>query len=122
MEAVQRDLDDPRLQGTLASVNRVKVSEDLGYADVYMVLMGTPGKQSAGLAAMKQAAGLLRGRVGRALATRTVPVLRFHLDEAYRREVEILGLIDKAANEYREGDEGENADADRGGDEGDRAS
>ena len=99
MEAVQRDLDDPRLQGTLASVNRVKVSEDLGYADVYMVLMGSPGKQSAGLAAMQKAAGMLRGRVGKALATRTVPVLRFHLDEQYRREVEILGLIDKATSE-----------------------
>ncbi len=99
MEAVQRDLNDPRLVGTLPSVNRVKVAEDMATADVYLVLMGTPGKQSAALQAFKSAAGMLRGRLGKAMATRTVPLLRFHIDEQYRREVAVLELIQKASDE-----------------------
>lgn len=108
MEVIQRDLSDPRLDGTLPSVHRVKVSEDLSTADVYMVLMGTPGKQSAGLAALQSSAGFMRTKLGKSLHLRTVPHLRIQLDEAYRREVEVLELINKASSEYREdSDDGE---------------
>jgi ribosome-binding factor A len=100
MEVIQRELHDPRLDGLLPSVNRVKVAEDLSTADVYMVMMGTPGKQTAGLAALRHAAGMIRGRLGKALSTRTVPYLRFHQDEAYRKEIEVLELIRKAEDEF----------------------
>ena len=96
---ILRELNDPRLDGALPSVTRVKVAEDLSMADIYVVLMGTPGKQTAGLAALRHAAGLMRTRVGKALSTRTVPYLRFHLDEAYRKEMEVLDLIRKAEQE-----------------------
>ena len=102
MEVVQRELNDPRLDGTLPSVTRVKVAEDLGTADVYLVFMGPPGKQSAALAAMKHAGGMLRTRVGKALATRVIPQLRFHMDEAYRKEMEVLDLINKAERERKD--------------------
>jgi ribosome-binding factor A len=110
MEVIQRELDDPRLAGTLPSVNRVKVSEDLSTADVYMVLMGTPGKQSAALAALRHSAGLIRTRLGKALATRTLPYLRFEIDEAYRKEMEVLELIRKAESERRDSGSSEDAD------------
>ncbi len=100
MSVVQRDLTDPRLEGTLPSVTRVNVSEDLATADVYFVLMGTQGKQKAGLAALQSAAGLMRTKVGKGLHTRSVPQLRLHLDEQYRKEVEVLELIDKASSEF----------------------
>ncbi len=110
MHVIQRDLTDPRLAGTLPSVNRVKVSDDLAYADVYMVLMGTPGKQSAAMAALESATGLMRSKLGKALHVRTVPLLRIHLDEAYRREVEVLNLIAKANSEYADGEAPSDAD------------
>ena len=111
-EGIRRDLDDPRLEGTLPSVTRVKVAEDLATADVYMVLMGTPGKQTAGLAALQHAAGLMRGRLGKAMSTRTVPLLRFHLDEAYRKEMEVLNLIRQAEREREEKEAASAADDD----------
>ncbi len=104
MEVIQRELNDPRLEGTLPSVSRIKVSEDLSTADVYMVLMGTPGKQSAALNALRHAAGLMRTRVGKALSTRTIPYLRFEIDEAYRKEMEVLNLIRKAELEFSPAD------------------
>ena len=96
---IVRELSDPRLDGTLPSVNRVKVADDLSVADIYMVFMGTPGKQTAALAALQHAAGMMRSRVGKALATRTVPYLRFHIDESYQKEMAVLDLIRKAAQE-----------------------
>ena len=96
---IMRELDDPRLEGVLPSVSRVKVSDDFSVADVYVVLMGTDGKQAAALAALRHAAGMMRSRLGKALATRTVPLLRFELDEAYRKEMQVLELIRKAEAE-----------------------
>ena len=37
---IMRDLDDPRIAG-LPSITRVKVSDDLSVADVYVSIMGT---------------------------------------------------------------------------------
>ena len=41
--AILRELDDPRLEGLLPSVTRVKLAEDLSTADVFVTMMGTPG-------------------------------------------------------------------------------
>lgn len=99
-QIIMRELNDPRLDGVLPSISRVKVSEDFSVADVYLVLMGTPGKQTAALAALKSAAGMMRSRLGKALTMRTVPVVRFEIDEAYQKEMEVLELIRKAQQEH----------------------
>lgn len=98
-QIIMRELNDPRLDGVLPSISRVKVSEDFSVADVYLVLMGTPGKQSAALAALRSAAGMMRTRLSKALTMRTVPVIRFEVDEAYLKEMEVLELIRKAEQE-----------------------
>ena len=60
----------------------------------------------------------MRGQVGRALATRNTPLLRFHLDEQYRKEMEVLDLIRKAEAERESNEAGEAEEADaRGGGE-----
>ena len=113
-QVIMRELNDPRLDGTLPSVTRVKVADDLSVADVYVVVMGTPGKQSAAMMALQSAAGLMRSRVGKALATRTVPLLRIQVDEAYRKEMEVLDLIRKAELELAQNapaEPGEEAEA-----------
>ena len=56
---IQRDLNDPRLL-PMTSVTRVKVSEDLSIAEVYVTVMGTPGQQTAALNALKHSAGMMR--------------------------------------------------------------
>ncbi len=98
-QVIMRHLNDPRLDGTLPSVTRVKVADDLSVADIYVVFMGSEGKQAAALAALRHAAGLMRTHVAKALTTRTVPFLRFDIDEAYRKEMQVLDLIRKAEME-----------------------
>jgi ribosome-binding factor A len=98
---IQRDLHDPRITG-LPSITRVKVSEDFSVADVYLTIMGTPGQQSAALNAIRHSAGLMRTKLTKVLAMRSVPYLKFHIDENLRKEIEVLNLIEKARGELEE--------------------
>jgi ribosome-binding factor A len=100
-EMIQRDLDDPRLP-TIVSVTRVKVTEDLEFADVFVSVMGTPGQQSAALNALKHAAGGMRGKLTRSLSLRQAPYLRFQIDEQLKKEMAVLDLLEKVREENEE--------------------
>src|SRR3954451_9271144 len=100
-EFVQREMQDPR-KPRIVGITRVKVSNDLEYADVYVTIMGTPGQQTAALNALKHAAGLMRTRLTKALSIRAAPFLRFQYDEQLKKELEVLDLIDKARREDEE--------------------
>lgn len=100
---IQREVKDPRLDAMI-TVSGVKVSKDLGYADVYVTVLGKedrPELIQENLAILKQAAGFLRGRIGQSIKLRVVPQLRFHYDESVQRGQELSSLIEKAVAEDR---------------------
>ncbi len=96
-----RDLSDPRLTG-MPSITHVKVSPDLSIADVYVTIMGTPGHQEAALNALKHSSGMMRTKLTKVLSLRQAPFLKFHIDEALRKELDLLAAIRKANDEDRE--------------------
>src|SRR5258708_28674512 len=98
---ILRELSDPRLTG-MPTVTRVKVAEDLSMADVYVTSMGTPGQQSAVLNALKHSAGVMRTKLTKVLSIRQVPFIRFHSDEQLKKEMQLLSLIDRVAQENAE--------------------
>ena len=98
---IQRDLNDPRLL-PMTSVTRVKVSEDLSIAEVYVTVMGTPGQQTAALNALKHSAGMMRTRLTKDLSLRQAPFLKFHLDEDLKKELAVMELLDQVARENAE--------------------
>ena len=100
-EMILRDLNDPRLMG-LPSITRVKVSEDLSIADVYMTIMGTPGQQTAAMNALKHSAGLMRTKLTKSLSMRVTPYLKFHIDEGLKKEIAVLDLLRKVREEDAE--------------------
>ncbi|MFC0269171.1 30S ribosome-binding factor RbfA [Kushneria aurantia] len=105
---IQREIKDPRLG--MVTVNSARVSRDLGYADVYITLMGENDEQRIGenLAVLKRARGFLRSRVARTMQLRHVPELRFHYDESVTRGHQMAELIDRAVESDRErGDDDE---------------
>ena len=113
MQLIMRDLHDPRLGG-LPSITRVEVSTDLSTADVFVTIMGTEGKQQLALNALKHSAGLMRQKLQKTLPMRTVPFLKFHIDENLKKELAVLELIEKARIEedQRKAErEGQNAPA-----------
>lgn len=98
---IQHELTDPRIMG-FPSVTRVKVSEDLSVADVYLTIMGTSGQQTAALNAIRHSAGMMRSRLTKELSLRQVPFLKFHIDEQLRKELEVMALLQKVKSEEAE--------------------
>lgn len=96
---IRMDLKDPRLG--MITVSAVKVSTDMGYADVYVTVLGATLDESPAesLAILNGAAGFLRGELGRAIKTRITPRLRFHYDEATARGNRMAALINEAVRE-----------------------
>jgi ribosome-binding factor A len=95
---ILRELNDPRLVG-LPSITRVKVSPDLSVADVFISVMGTAGQQTAALNALRHSAGMMRTLLSKAMTLRTAPFLKFHIDQGLKKEIEILELLRKVAEE-----------------------
>jgi ribosome-binding factor A len=98
---IQRELNDPRIPA-LTSVTRAKISPDLSVADIYLSVMGPPGKQTAALDALRHSAGMIRGKLTRSLSLRTAPLLRFHLDEQLKKELEVLNLLRQVEREWED--------------------
>jgi len=98
---ILRELSDPRLQG-LPTITRVRMTDDLSIADVYITVMGTAGQQRAALNALKHSAGLMRTRLTKELTLRQAPFLNFHMDEDLKKELELLELLDKVSKENAE--------------------
>lgn len=106
---IQREVKDPRLG--MVTVSGVTVSRDLGYADVYITLLGDNEAEriKENLAVLKRAAGFLRSQIARRIKLRHVPDLRFHYDESVVRGQRLSSLIDEAVA----------SDRSRGGDDDD---
>lgn len=85
------EIRDPRVG--FVTVTGVRVTNDLGHARILVSAMGEPGERERSLEGLKSAAGFLRARLGKALATRTVPELHFELDDGLARAARIDELI-----------------------------
>ncbi|MGM0702050.1 30S ribosome-binding factor RbfA [Halomonas faecis] len=114
---IQREIKDPRLG--MVTVSGVTVSRDLGYADVYVTLLGeeTPAHVQENLQVLRRASGFLRSQIARRIKLRHVPELRFHFDESVVRGQRLSSLIDEAVESDRarhEGDEDGNGGGERG--------
>jgi ribosome-binding factor A len=107
-QLVQQDVRDPRLG--LVTVNEVKVSRDLAYADVYVTVMGKDEDGEAvkeSIRILTQAAGFLRGQIAQRIKLRIVPHLRFHYDASVVQGNYLSALIDKAVSQDQQRHEDE---------------
>ena len=110
-DIIRSEMRDPRVG--MVSVNDVRVSRDLAYADVFVSALGVddPQSQSEFIAVLEHAAGFLRSSVARDNTLRTTPKLRFHYDELIVEGARIETLIRRAVaadedSQRRRGDEG----------------
>ncbi len=102
-QLIQREVKDPRVG--MVTVNAVKVSRDLGYADIYVSLLTTeelteesPQVRDS-LAVLNKASGFLRGQIGRAMKLRVTPQLRFHFDSLLGHSRHMDNLIREAVGD-----------------------
>ncbi|EMG8495537.1 ribosome-binding factor A [Acinetobacter baumannii] len=114
-ELIRQELKDPRLGG-LVTISGVKVSPDLGYADVYVTVMGRELSDDQNEVAhretldiLNKASGFLRQELSRRIKTRITPRLRYHYDKTNAYGNYMFGLIEKAVQDLpkRESDDEE---------------
>lgn len=99
---IRDEINDPRLTG-FVTISSVKVSPDLGYADVYVTILessedGGMNKQAheQSLQVLKNASGFLRTQLSHSMKTRTTPRLRFHYDEVVAHGNYMATLVNQA--------------------------
>lgn len=98
-DVICTQMRDPRIG--MLSVNEVKVSRDLSYADVYVSMLEASSdvQRKELLAVLDNASGYLRTVIAARSAMRTTPKLRFHYDETLERGANLERLIETAVAE-----------------------
>ena len=97
---LQRDMRDPRV-GSFVSVNDVKVSKDLSYAEIYVssLLAEDAQAQAELIGVLNRAAGFFRTELAKRHTMRTTPKPRFHYDELVERGPKLEKLIGQAVSQ-----------------------
>jgi ribosome-binding factor A len=99
-EILLREVKDPGAYGV--SVTAVEVSRDLSHATVWFSLLDPEADPAPAAAALARAAGLIRGKLGRAMYIRHVPELHFRHDESLERGARLSDLINRAVASDKE--------------------
>jgi ribosome-binding factor A len=96
---IQREMRDPRVG--LVSVNEVRVSRDLSYADVYVSALEADSEPArrALIEVLNKASGYFRSELAKRHKMRTTPKPRFHYDELMESGPRLESLIEKAVRE-----------------------
>ena len=99
---IRDEINDPRLTG-FVTISSVKISPDLGYADIYVTIMEksmddamAKDYHTESLEVLNKASGFLRTELSHLLKTRTTPRLCFHYDEVTANANYMMNLISKA--------------------------
>ena len=100
---LQREMRDPRV-GSFVSVNDVKVSKDLSYAEIYVSSLQANDAESQGelVDVLNRAAGFFRTELSKRHTMRTTPKPRFHYDDLVERGPRLEQLIGKAVTQDRQ--------------------
>lgn len=108
---LQSEMRDPRV--AMVSINEVRVSRDLGYADLYVSSLqdGDEAGQREVVKALAGAAGYLRTALAKRSTLRVTPRLRFHWDSLPGRAGALSELIDTALAEDRAREQDREGDA-----------
>lgn len=94
-EIVHREMNDPRLSGVV-SFTAVRVSPDLGAANVYFSVFGGQESRDEAFNALNKASGFVRRELAGRLVLKRTPSLTFYFDDTLDRGNRIAELIDAA--------------------------
>ncbi len=94
-DLIRREVKDPRIAAAgMLTVSGVRVSGDLGHAEVGIAFSGGEPKAVApALIALGKVAGFLRGAASRKLGLKHAPELKFHHDQSGEALAHIEALL-----------------------------
>ncbi|MCD6121843.1 MAG: 30S ribosome-binding factor RbfA [Spirochaetales bacterium] len=91
---LKEDLKDPRIN-KLLSITEVRVSKDLGHAKVYVSYYGDRDTFKIIVNTLNHASGFIRGLLGKRIRLRTIPELKFILDESIEKGFNLIRKIEE---------------------------
>ena len=95
-DAIANRLSDPRIEG-FVSVTRVETTPDLRNAEVYISIFGRDeASQKKTFAAIEHARSRIQSLLAVKLESKFCPVLRFQMDEKFKKTLETMNIIDEA--------------------------
>ncbi len=92
-QIISYELKNPNVTG-LVSVTKVKVTNDLKYAKIYVSIMNSKNIKNT-LAGLKKSSGFIRSELAKRINLRNTPELIFELDDS----LEYGARIDKILND-----------------------
>ena len=96
-EMLRREVRDPRLKPV--TITHVKMSPDLSHAWVHFQLLTGDAHDPVQQEILDEAAGYLRGPLGRALRLRIAPHIHFQPDAEFEQSQRLDDLITRAVRE-----------------------
>ena len=101
-QIMRNEMRDPRV--SFVSVNDVRVSRDLSYADIYVSSFDVASEDERVelLAVLNGASGFFRSLLAKRHSMRTTPKPRFHYDALIEGGPKMEALIEKALESDRE--------------------
>ncbi len=98
-DAITNHLGDPRIEG-FVSVTRVELAPDLRNAEVYLSVFGKDEtSQKKTFIAIKHARTRIQSFLANKIKSKFCPVLHFHMDEKFKKALDMMNLIDRAASD-----------------------
>lgn len=92
-DIIYKEVKDPLIG--FITITNVILSDDLKIAKVYFSVMGDKNEQDKTYKGLMRAKGFLRREISSRLRLRTVPELRFFLDDTYERATRINEILKK---------------------------
>jgi ribosome-binding factor A len=100
-DAIINHLNDPRICG-FVSVTRVEMAPNLRSAEVYLSIFGGKEKdQKKTFIAVEHARIKIQSVLSERIRSKFCPILHFHMDEKFKKTLEILNIIDQAVSEHK---------------------
>ncbi|TQV87819.1 30S ribosome-binding factor RbfA [Aliikangiella coralliicola] len=107
-QIIQMEIKDPRVG--MVTVSAVEVSRDLCYSTVFVTFLGIDEDKKSikvALDVLNNAAGFIRGLIGKRMKLRVVPQIKFEFDKSIARGSELSALIKKARDKDSDADAAE---------------
>jgi ribosome-binding factor A len=102
---IATELKDPRLG--FVTVVRVELAPDIGYARVYVGVLGSAEEREKSLVALRSAAGFVRRELGRRLRIHHAPEIDFRYDKGLDATDRVARLLQEDAERERPPADGE---------------
>jgi ribosome-binding factor A len=110
-DILRREVKDPRIG--FVTVTDAEITPDLGYAKIFVSVLGTAEEQEAALKGLNSATRFIRSAFGKRVTMRTLPEFTFRIDTAIAHGARIHELLEQVKRDEIEA-HGEEAAAESG--------